>query len=222
LESVVKGVKTLSSNRYYAPIKETFFRKLFIFVLIPILKSLAKIKVNEIENLPKNGAVIIACNHLSFFDGFALQYAIPRPIYFMGKAENFNNPFLRFFMYQIGAFPVKRGTYDRSALDQAIRILKQGQVLGMFPEGTRTYGKGLLPAKGGTAILAIKMNCPIIPIAMDGTHHILKNIFKKAQVIITVCPPVFPDGKMTPAELTEKYMRVMANNLPSELKGEYM
>lgn len=214
-------MKTILTNSYNAPIKVTLLRKLFIFILIPILKSLAKIKVHEIENLPKNGAVIIACNHLSFFDGFALQYAIPRPIFFMGKEENFNNPFLRFFMYQIGAFPVKRGTYDRSALDQALRILKQGQALGMFPEGTRTYGKGLLPAKGGTAILAIKMNCPIIPIAMDGTQQILKNILKRPQVNITVCSPVFPDGKMTPVELSEKYMRVIAKKLPLELRGEY-
>ena len=214
-------MKTILTNSYNAPIKVTFLRKFFIFVLIPILKSLAKIKVHEIENLPKNGAVIVACNHLSFFDGFALQYAIPRPIFFMGKEENFNNPFLRFFMYQIGAFPVKRGTCDRSALDQALRILKQGQALGMFPEGTRTYGKGLLPAKGGTAILAIKMNCLIIPVAMNGTHLILKRFLRRAQVNITVCPPVFPDGKMTPAELTEKYMRVIAKNLPLELRGEY-
>jgi 1-acyl-sn-glycerol-3-phosphate acyltransferase len=214
-------MKTIFPNSYNPPIKVTTFRKFFIFVLIPILKSLAKIKVNEIENLPKNGAVLVACNHLSFFDGFALQFALPRSIFFMGKEENFKNPFLRFFMYQIGAFPVKRGTYDRSALDQSLRILKNGQVLGMFPEGTRTYGKGLLPAKGGTAILAIKMNCPIIPIAMDGTHHILKRFLKRAEVNITVCPPVFPDGKITPAELTEKYMRVIASNLPPELRGVY-
>jgi len=214
-------MQTKYADSYKAPIRVTFLRKFFIFILIPILKSLAKIKMHEIQNLPKDGAVIVACNHLSFFDGFALQYAIPRPIFFMGKEENFKNPFLRFFMYQIGAFPVKRGTYDRNALDQAIRILRQGQVLGMFPEGTRTYGKGLLPAKGGTAILAIKMNCQIIPVAMDGTHQILKNILKRPQVNITICPPVFPDGKMTPAELTEKYMRVIANNLPVELRGVY-
>jgi 1-acyl-sn-glycerol-3-phosphate acyltransferase len=214
-------MKTILTNSYNAPIKVTFLRKLFIFVLIPILKSLAKINVFKIENLPKNGAVIIACNHLSFFDGFALQFAIPRPIFFMGKEENFKNPFLRFFMYQIGAFPVKRGSYDRSALDQAIRILKQGQALGMFPEGTRTYGKGLLPARGGTAILAMKLNCPIIPIAMDGTHLILNNFFKRPQVNITICSPVFPNGKMTPYELTEKYMRVIAQNLPVELRGKY-
>lgn len=214
-------MKTKLSNSYKAPIKETFFRRLFIFVLIPILKSLARIKVHEIENLPKKGAVIIACNHLSFFDGFALQYAIPRPIFFMGKEENFNNPFLRFFMYQIGAFPVKRGTYDRSALDQALRILRQGQALGMFPEGHRTYGRGLITGRGGTAILAMKMNCPIIPIAMDGTHLILKRFLKRADVDITVCPAVYPDRNMTPAELTEKYMRVIAKNLPMELRGEY-
>jgi 1-acyl-sn-glycerol-3-phosphate acyltransferase len=214
-------MKTILPNSYNAPIRVTPLRRFFIFVLTPILKFLASVKVNKIENLPLNEAVIVACNHLSFFDGFALQFALPRPIYFMGKEENFKNPFLRFFMYQIGSFPVKRGTYDRGALDQALRILKSGQALGMFPEGTRTYGKGLLPAKGGTAILAIKMNCPIIPIAMDGTHHILKRFLYRPQVSITVCPPIFPDGKLTPAELTEKYMRVIAQYLPQELRGVY-
>lgn len=182
---------------------------------------LAKISVTGVENLPMTGGAIVACNHLSFFDGFALQFAMPRPIYFMGKEENFKNPFLRFFMYQIGAFPVKRGTYDRGALDQALRILKSGELLGMFPEGTRTYGKGLIEAKGGAAILAIKMDCPIIPVALAGTQHILKRGLKRSEVTVTVCSPVIPDKEMTPVALTQKYMHVMADHLPPALRGIY-
>lgn len=139
----------------------------------------------------------------------------------MGKEENFRNPFLRFFMYQIGAFPVKRGTYDRGALDQAMRILKNGQMLGMFPEGTRTYGKGMVEAKGGTAILAIKMNCPIIPVALDGAQNILKRIFKRADVYLKICPQVMPEENLPPFELTQKYMKIMAQNLPPSLRGIY-
>lgn len=214
-------MNTSLSKNYHAPIQVTPLRRVFIFILTPLMKMLAKISVRGIEHLPLAGGAIIACNHISFFDGFALQLALPRPIYFMGKEENFKNPFLRFFMYQIGAFPVKRGTYDRGALYQAMRILKSGELLGMFPEGTRTYGKGLIEAKGGAAILANKMNCPIIPIALAGTQDILKRGLKKSQVTVTVCPPVVPDNKMTPVALTQKYMQVMADNLPPSLRGIY-
>ena len=186
-------MKTSLTKSYHAPIQVTPLRKFFISILTPILKSLARINVSGLENLPSEGALIVACNHLSFFDGFALQYALPRPIFFMGKEENFKNPFIRFFMYQIGTFPVKRGTYDRGALDQAMRILRNEQILGMFPEGTRTYGRGMIQAKGGAAILAIKMKCPIIPVAMEGTQNILKRLFKKATVRVIVCPGVLPD-----------------------------
>jgi 1-acyl-sn-glycerol-3-phosphate acyltransferase len=206
---------------YHAPIKVTPLRKFFIFVLTPILKLLAKIIVRGLENLPQEGAAIVACNHLSFFDGFALQLALPRPVFFMGKEENFRNPFLRFFMYQIGAFPVKRGTYDRGALDQAMRILNNGQLLGMFPEGTRTYGRGMIEAKGGTAILAIKMNCPIIPIALAGAQDILKKPFKRAVVNLIICPPVLPEDGLSPFDLTKKYMQVISRNLPPSLRGIY-
>jgi len=209
------------SKSYHAPIKVTPLRKFFIFILTPPLKMLAKISVSGAEHLPQAGGAIVACNHVSFFDGFALQLALPRPIYFMGKEENFKNPFLRFFMYQIGAFPVKRGTYDRGALDQAMRILKSGELLGMFPEGTRTYGKGLIEAKGGAAILAIKMDCPIVPVALAGTQNILKKGLKRAEVMVTVCPPVVPDKEMTPVALTQKYMQIMADNLPPALRGIY-
>lgn len=214
-------MNTSLSKSYHAPIRVTPLRRFFIFILTPLVKMLAKISVRGVEHLPVPGGAIVACNHVSFFDGFALQLALPRPIFFMGKEENFKNPFLRFFMYQIGAFPVKRGTYDRGALDQAMRILKSGELLGMFPEGTRTYGKGLIEAKGGAAILAVKMNCPIVPVALAGTQNILKKGLKRAEVMVTVCPPVVPDKKLTPVALTQKYMQIMADNLPPALRGIY-
>jgi len=206
---------------YTAPIKITPLRRVFIFILTPILKSLAKIQVDSIENLPMKGGAILAINHLSFFDGFVIQYAIPRPIFFMSKAENFQNPFLRFFMHQIGAFPVQRGLFDRSALIQARRILQSGQCLGMFPEGTRTYGQGLLKAKTGTAHLAMQVKCPIVPIAMDGTYRILKRFFHRAEVKVKICSPIYPEDKQNAEQLTEKIMRTIASELPQNLRGDY-
>lgn len=211
----------MSKNSYEAPIKVTPLRKVFIFLLIPVLKTFAKIKVETVENLPDHGAIIIACNHLSFFDGFVLQYAIPRPMFFMGKIENFRNPLLRFFMYQIGAFPVQRGSFDRSAILQAQRVLNAGQVLGMFPEGTRTYGRGMVLAKTGTAHLAMKAKCPIVPVAMSGSENILKYFLKKASVNVKVCQPILPQEKMNANDLTDLVMKELANNLPEQLRGVY-
>ena len=214
-------MNTITNDSYEAPIRVTPLRRVFIFLFIPVLKMLANISIESVENLPDKGAAIVACNHLSFFDGFVLQYAIPRPLFFMGKVENFNNPFLRFFMYQIGAFPVQRGSFDRSAILQAQRVLDAGQVLGMFPEGTRTYGRGMVLAKTGTAHLAMKTKCPIVPVAMSGSQNILKQFLKKASVVVKVCPPILPQEKMNANDLTDLLMKELATHLPEKLRGVY-
>jgi len=214
-------MKSIKKSNYHAPIRVTFFRKIFIFLLTPVLKTIATITIESIENLPLKGAVIIACNHLSFFDGFVLQYALPRPLYFMGKVENFYNPILRFFMYQIGAFPVQRGVFDRNAILQAQRVLETGNVLGMFPEGTRTYNSGLVLAKTGAAHLAMKTKCPIVPIALSGSQDILKKYLKRASVIVKVCPPILPGEQINASELTTMIMKTIASNLPKRLQGAY-
>lgn len=221
MDSVYLHMNTNLSKSYHAPIQVTPFRKILIFIITPLLKLLINTSVRGVENLPATGGAIVVCNHISSLDAFALQLALPRPIYFMGKAENFKNPFIRFFLYQIGAFPVERGTYDRGALDQAQRILKSGELLGMFPEGTRTHGRGLIEAKGGAAILAIKMNSPIVPVALAGTQEVMKKGLKRAEVTVTVCSPVFPDKELTPIALTQKYMQIIADSLPPALRGIY-
>ena len=220
-DGAIKYMNEIPGTSYSPPIKVTPLRRLIIFVLIPILKAVASLNIETPENLPLQGSAILACNHLSFFDGFALQYAVKRPVYFMSKEEVFKNPFLRFFMYQIGAFPVARDIFDRSAVLQAGKVLKAGQVLGMFPEGKRTYGHGMIAAKTGTAHLAMKMNCPINPVAMNGTENIFKKPFKRAQVKIKICPPIYPDDKMSAPELTNKVMMEIARNLPPSLRGVY-
>ena len=210
-----------SSENNLAPIYITPFRKVIIFVLTPILRLLAKIQINNTENIPIEGAAILASNHLSFFDGFVLQYAVKRPVFFMGKAEVFRNPFLRLFMFKIGAFPVERGSFDRGAIRHARKVLQAGQLLGMFPEEHRTYGYGMIAAKSGTAHLAMKLNCPIIPVAMDGTHYIFKHPFKRANVTVKFLTPIYPEQKITAQNLTDALMREIASQLPNRLRGYY-
>ena len=89
---------------------ETMLRKTTAIVIIgTILKAFMVMKVEGLENLPRQGACIIASNHLSNFDVFPMQLALPRPLFFMGKAELFKNPLMRWVFRQLGGFPVQRG-----------------------------------------------------------------------------------------------------------------
>ena len=219
--SVLIDMKKLTDRDYFVPVKVTFWRKLFQLIFKPILYIFANIQVENPEIIPEKGAFILAANHLSFYDGFVLQAAIRRPLFFMGKAEVFFNPVIRFFLRQVGAFPVQRGIFDRRALQQACRVLVGGMVLSMFPEGTRTYGKGMVSAKSGTAYLALQAKCPVVPVAITGSQYILKSLPKRAFVSVKICNPIYPDEKMDATFLTKRIMQSLAKNLPEDLRGRY-
>ena len=94
------------------------------------------------ENVPKKGPVVIVPNHKSFWDPFFVAIVLRRPVHFMGKAEHFDGPMATFFL-RLGAFPVRRGESDEEALETARAILRRGDALALFPEGTRVREEGL-------------------------------------------------------------------------------
>ena len=126
------------------------------------------LKYEGIHNLPKKGPVIIVANHVSFWDPLMVAAASPRPVNFMAKAELYQNPVLARFFRSLHAFPVKRGNADRAAIRTALDILNSGQVLGIFPEGTRKTGGGEKIAQAGAAMLTIKSGAELIPAACSG------------------------------------------------------
>lgn len=125
----------------------TPLRRFAVWLVTVVFNFFMKLEVRGLENLPADGAVIVASNHVTNFDVFPMQIAIPRPIFFMGKAELFKFPLMDMFLRNVGAFPVNRGEKDTWALRHAAKVLAHGQTLGMFPEGTRSKGKGLRVAK---------------------------------------------------------------------------
>lgn len=127
------------------------------------------LKLEGVHNLPDNGPVIIASNHISNWDPIFIAIAVKRPIHYMAKAELFDNRLLGRFLYEVNAFPVKRGTVDRRAIRDALNILKKGQVLGMFPEGTRNIEGEEMKYQSGVAMLALKTGSPVVPVACCGT-----------------------------------------------------
>lgn len=144
-------------------------------ILTPLMRFLFKIyynpKMENKESIPKNGPIIIVCNHKHVYDQCLAIMATKRPIHYMAKKEYFDGKFAWFFNL-VGCIPVNRSIHDSNAKDKAITILKNGGAIGLFPEGTRnkTNDTLLLPFKFGAVSMAQKTNATIIPSALTGDY----------------------------------------------------
>ena len=138
-----------------------------------LVPAFGGVTVRGAENIPEEGPVIVASNHAANIDPPYLSQIMDRQLHMMAKEELFKVPVLGRYIRALAAFPVKRGTADRAALREAVERLKQGHVLGIFPEGTRSPDGTLGPAEKGFALIARQTGAPIVPVAMEGTHRIL-------------------------------------------------
>lgn len=129
-------------------------------------------KVEGFENIPKEGAVIVASNHVSYLDPAVLIASLNRKIYFITKKEVFKNTFVNFILKKMNAFSVNRGNVDMLAFKKAINILREEKVLGIFPEGKRSSNGELQELKLGAIKIAMKTGVPILPVGIIGTHKI--------------------------------------------------
>jgi glycerol-3-phosphate dehydrogenase (NAD(P)+) len=122
------------------------------------------------EHIP-DGGVVLAANHRSFLDPFAIGCCLPRPAYFVAKQELFKNPILGWFLNCMGAFPVRRGGSDEESMETALRLLDRGDAVVIFPEGTRIPAGSLAKPKRGVGRLALQSGAPVVPIAITGSER---------------------------------------------------
>jgi 1-acyl-sn-glycerol-3-phosphate acyltransferase len=202
-------------------INTTHLRRLVTITVRAGFLFIAEIQSQGTENLPANGGVILAANHLTNFDVIPLQLCLNRTIIFMGKEELFRNPLMGRVYAHLGAFPIRRGVSDQWALEHSRMVLQAGETLGMFPEGRRSKGKGLGSGKTGTAHLAIETNCPIVPAAITGTDRMFKYFPRRTRLTITLGAPLYPAAGESAQALTERTMRSIAAMLPPNLRGMY-
>lgn len=148
-------------------------------VVGPWLRVLYRPWTQNMDVVPKQGSAILVSNHLSFSDSFFLPLVCPRPITFLAKAEYFTGKgikglFSKMFFTGVGQVPIDRtsGRAAEAAINTGIRILKQGDLLGIYPEGTRTADGRLYRGKTGMARMALESGSPVIPVAMIGTYEI--------------------------------------------------
>jgi len=151
---------------------------LFKYVLLgPLLALIGRPKVEGLENIPDDGAVILASNHLAVMDSFYLPLVVRRRITFLAKSEYFTGSgvkgwLTRWFYTAVGQVPIDRADSDaaQAALTTAERIINDGKLLGIYPEGTRSPDGRLYKGKTGLARLALHTGVPVIPVAMIGTN----------------------------------------------------
>lgn len=128
------------------------------------------------ENIPKEGACIICPNHVSNWDPLIMVICTKRPLRMMAKAELYKNPLLRFLAFVFEIFPVKRESGDIESIKKSLKILKNKEVLALYPEGTRKgMEKGLKP-KNGAVIIATRAGVPIIPVGIQGNFKIFRKV----------------------------------------------
>lgn len=196
-------------------------RRVFTRMVRGIFHLISTIQVEGVEHLPLTGGVVLASNHLTNFDVFPMQFALPRLIFFMGKAELFKNPVLDPVLRRLGGFPVNRGARDDWAMEYAASILDRGQVLGIFPEGKRSHGQGLHTAKTGAARLALRSGSPIVPMAVQGTDRLFEHFPRRSPIHIQMGEPIYPQPHQSSLALTDRVMYSIAEMLPLHLRGVY-
>ncbi len=192
----------------------TSFYRVFRILAGVVFHTHLPVTLSGLEHLPSSGGVIVASNHLSLLDVPLLGYAIPRESRFPAKPELFANPLLARFLLSLGGFPIARGEGDRKALSFSEEVLRQGGVLGLFPEGTRSRNGELRPFHRGVALLAMGAGVPIVPAAIKGTDKSLPpgaGFPRFARLTVTFGPPEWPGPTPSdPAEKKAESLRLVA------------
>jgi glycerol-3-phosphate dehydrogenase (NAD(P)+) len=161
------------------------------------------------EHIPEGG-VVLAANHRSFLDPFAIGCCIGRPIYFVAKQELFMNPVVGWFLNCLGAFPVRRGDADEESVHTALTLLERGSAVVVFPEGTRVRAGSLGAPKRGVGRLALQSGAPVVPIAITGSERAREGWkIKPVKVHLRFGPPLtFPrvndPSRFLAGEVTER------------------
>jgi len=161
-------------------------------VLSGLLRWWFDLSVLGVEHLPASGPVVLCMNHESMLDIPAVAVATPRPITFMAKRELFGNRRWARMIQRMGAFSVDRDLFDLRAIQVGLEVIRRGEVLGMYPEGTRTP-RTLLPFLGGAPWVALATGSPLLPCGIAGTEEALprgSRVPKRVPIRVTFAPPI--------------------------------
>lgn len=164
-------------------------------VVSPMLHVYFRGRIYNAERMPKTGPIVVVSNHASNFDPPILSNCMKRPVAFMAKEELFKVPVLKQAISLYGAYPVKRGTGDRSAIRAALSSLEAGWATGVFLQGVRTPDGRITDPKLGASLIAAKAQVPLIPVCLWGTDAIFQKgsaVPKPVPVTVRIGEPMDP------------------------------
>ncbi|MFN2593483.1 MAG: lysophospholipid acyltransferase family protein [Actinomycetota bacterium] len=154
---------------------------IFKGILKPTMRGIYRIRPEGLDNVPKKGPAIIAANHLSFLDSFFIPLTIKRrKVTYLAKADYFKSWKTAWFFRSVGQIPTERDGGDRSkqALEIALEVLEEGNLLGIYPEGTRSPDGRIYRGRTGVARLALAAGVPVIPVGLLGTDEVMPKAAK--------------------------------------------
>ncbi|MGD1862270.1 MAG: lysophospholipid acyltransferase family protein [Leptolyngbyaceae cyanobacterium] len=199
------------ASRDREPVASLWLYYLFKWTVVnPTFRLYFQGRTAGVNQVPRQGPLVIVANHGSDFDPPLLSNCMRRPVSFMAKAELFKVPVLAPAIQLYGAYPVKRGSGDRGAIRAAIQQLDQGWAVGVFLQGTRTADGRIPQPKLGAALIAAKAQVPLLPVSLWGTHRIFAkgtNVPRAVPLTVRVGPLVPPpptSDKHQLRETTEK------------------
>ncbi|MES1023487.1 lysophospholipid acyltransferase family protein [Gloeocapsa sp. BRSZ] len=173
-------------------------------VVNPMLRVYFRGRVYGAENVPQEGPLVVVSNHASDFDPPILSCCVRRPVAYMAKEELFQLPVFSRAIELYGAYPVKRGSADRSAIRAAVKYLEEGWAAGVFLQGTRTPDGKITEPKLGAALIAAKTKAPLLPVSLWGTHKIMQKgstIPRSVPVTVRIGQVIPPPSSTDKAEL---------------------
>lgn len=228
----VQPAKSIQAGKSGKPVKNLYEPYDTPMILWRAIRAVARlifalildVRVVGRQNVPKEGAFIVASNHLSWMDVPLVPAYLKRKVVYMAKEEAFYSR-VGWMVRFMGAFPVKRGEADRQSLRAADQQLKAGKVFIIFPEGTRSKKRKLAKAHAGLGMIALRSGVPVVPVAIWGSEYALKKF--RPRVTISFGEPLIltPKGKkMTREDIedaTDQVMWRIASMLPPEYRGVY-
>lgn len=191
--------------------KSYYFYRLCKAISTFFCKLLFRIRVIGQEHVPARGSLIVAVNHVSYLDPVLAGVMVPRIIYFMAKKELFKVPLLNTLIRGLNAFPVDRDNPDLSTLHQVMEILKRGEALLLFPEGTRGDGINFLPPRQGAGLIVYKTKAPVLPVFIQGSEKVWPRkakLFRPAPVTVYIGKSLTFEGKFDTLSKKEAYKEI--------------
>ncbi len=208
----------------------TITERILNSVIQGILRLICRVDLSQLSNVPEHGPLIIVTNHVSFLEvPLIFTHLRPRPLTGFAKAETWDNPILGWMFNVWRAIPLQRGEADVAAMRSALEVLREGRILALAPEGTRSGHGRLQQAKPGVALLALRSKAPLLPIVHIGGEAFKRNIKRlwRTDFHVLVGNPFrieIGDQKVTAEvrqQITDEIMYQLAALLPEQYRGVY-